>query len=650
MNSGAQSSTEAGLSQNSLLQGFSESLNLPTAHARRTYLELIARGEISPMVVVSGLPGSGKTTALSLLQDAGTDSYAPVIRLMPRARRESDPETDLPWAPNVLDVNGQDLGAPKAVIFSNVKYQGYYGFPGMPILQAVNRGDTPVMLVTSYVEMVQLAEALHNHIPLAPLVTVRIEVPQDLLPGRINRRAGAHPDEHRERIERLSGLVRADLLQAPLLHKVYGTRVILNVKQQEIDDFGYCSAQIKPLTPDVLAALVVEASVAARERATLEARDILQTRQLTYGSRSVPDPIIDVLDRVLLPTAAERLSPEGVTAGERALVIKAGLAAAIYLGEQGRVVSPDIDYTLVESPSAKRQMELLMEALCSELPQWSDGKDKAVYHCEGLKGVATAQDGTQVELDAILITRVQPHPSGFVFVCTHDEHDLFHRRTVQTPGGHRFGMIPPEQLCIEKLLAGRGPEIHKFDLFDASGLLAMYQLNPNLIKKMVEMQRFRNDLDEDARGVLEQHAWKLSPEVLMQLGIADAEIQSIALSMGQLTGDEWAPYPSEDRSLSASALKQLAFCSAVETSLKRIEQIIEQPIFTIGGDKVSIHERFGKESVLMGISYVRAQMKLHAGYYVGMNDTFVRRTLTTREQEDAFFEHLESQRTRLSRG
>jgi hypothetical protein len=273
-----------------------------------------------------------------------------------------------------------------------------------------------------------------------------------------------------------------------------------------------------------------------------------------------------------------------------------------------------------------------------------------VYHCEGLKGEATAHDGTVVELDAILTTRVQPYTSGFVFVCTHDEHDLFHRRTVETPGGYRFGMIPPEQLCVEKLLAGRGPEINKFDLFDASGLMAMYRLNPNLIKKMVEMQRFHAKLDEDALALLDQHAWKLSPEVLTQLGIQELEMQSIALSIGQLTTDEWGPYPSEERSLTASALKQLAFCSAVETSLRRIEEIIDEPNFAIGNNPVSIAERFGKEAVLEGLSRVRAQMKLHAGYYVGTNDTFVRRALTPLEQQEGFFKHLESQKKRLSKG
>jgi hypothetical protein len=338
MNNGAQPSNNGDLSQRALLND-TDGLTLPTADARKKYLNHLAAGEVRPMLVVSGLPGSGKTTALNFLHQEGGLPYAPTLRLMPRARRDSDPDTDQPWTPAVSDLNGKDLGAEQAVIFSNVKYQGYYGFPGAPILEAVNRGDIPVMLVTSYVEMVQLSEALHNHIPVAPLVTLRIEVPQDLLPGRITRRAGAHPEEHRERIERLSGLVRADLLQAPLLNKVYGTRVILNVKEQEIAEFGYCGAQIKPLTPDVFAALVVEASTVAIERSRSEAQDIMDTRFLSYGGRSVPDSIIEVLDQVLLPAAAQRLCQEGVNPGESALVIKAGLAAAIYLKDKGRVAA-----------------------------------------------------------------------------------------------------------------------------------------------------------------------------------------------------------------------------------------------------------------------------------------------------------------------
>lgn len=626
----------------------STEVKLPSADARTKYLEHVARGEVPPMLVVSGLPGAGKTTILNFLQQQGEESYAPVTRFMPRDRRTSDTVGDKPWNNNTEVASGQDLGDPKSIIFSNIKYQGYYGFPGATIVQAINRGEVPVMLVTSYVEMVQLAEALHNTIPVAPLVTVRMEVPQEVLPGRIIRRAGAHPDEHKERIERLGGLVRADLLQTPLLHKVYGTRVVWNVKQDEVKEYGYFSGQIQSLTPEALSAMIVEASVDAKARSMSEARDILTRRKLQYGSLSVPNCITDVLDRVLLPAAAQRLSPEGTSAGESALVIKAGLAAAIYLGDKGRPVSPDIDYTLAEAPGTKKQMELLMEALCPVMPEWTDGKNKAVYHCEGLKGEAKAEDGTNVELDAILITRVQPDPKGFVFVCTHDEHDLFHRRTVETPAGYLFGMVPPEQLCVEKLLAGRGPDINKFDLFDASGLLAMYHLNPNLVKKMIEMQRFDESLDADALKVLTDNKWHLTDEVMARIGITEPEMQSIARSLGQLKDDEWAPYPSEERVLSMTALKQLAFCSSVERSLKRIETIMGDRVFSVGSEKAAIGERFGVDAVLAGVSRLRAQMMLHAGYYVGMNDTFVRRALTTDGERKAFFKHLSSQRARLS--
>jgi hypothetical protein len=624
-------------------------VNLPGRLTREDYLRSLAAGTIPPLVVMSGLPGAGKTTALQFLQQEGSATYTPVTRYMPRERRPSDTAGDKPWAFDNQSAPAEDSTGPKSVIFSNVKYKGYYGFPGRDIVNAIDKGEIPVMLVTSYVEMVQLSEALHNLVPGAPLVSVRLEVPQEVLPGRISRRVGADATEHQERIERLNGLVKADLLQTPLLHKVHDTRVIWNLKPSEIAEHGYFGSQIKALTPDALAAMLVEAKVEAIARAQREAQDILTPRVLTYESPVVPASLTDVLDRVLLPAAAERLAEGALGQGESPLVLKAGLAAAIYLGDKGRVVSPDIDFVLPENPGAKLQMEVLMESLSDKPVEWVDGKNKAVYHCEGIKGEAKASDGTNVELDALLTTRVQPDPKGFVFACTHDSHDLFYRRMVITPAGNAVAMIPPEQLCVEKLIAGRGPDINKFDLFDASGLLATFHLNPNLVKKMIELQRYDEALDEDAARVLADAKGQLSVEVLETLGITEPAVQDIVRSLGELVDDEWAEYPSETRCLTKSALKQFAFLSAVERSLKKVEAIMTDRVFLIAGEKVSIGERFGEDKVREGISRLRAHVRLHSDFYVGMQDTFVRRALGAEKDETRFFKHLESQRQRLSR-
>jgi hypothetical protein len=567
---------------------------------------------------------------------------------MPRQRRPSDTSGDTPWTYADHDREASDSKHPDNIIFSNVKYKGYYGFPGASIVECLKDGKMPVMLVTSYIEMTQLAEALYNTAPVAPQITLRLEIPQEVLPGRITTRVGADPTEHQERLERLSGLVRADLLQTPLLHKVYDTRVIWNVMPSEVESFGYFASQIKPLTPDALAAMIVEAKVNAIDRAKQEARDILEPRPLEYGNPVVPNSIIEVLDNVLLPEAARTLADSAVASGESPIILKAGLAAAIYLGDKGRVVSPDIDFVLTEHPNGKRLMELLMEELTSSPLIWLDGKDKAVYHCEGLKGASTSSDGTNVELDALLITRVQPHPKGFVFLCTHDEHDIFLRRTVVTPKGYRVGMIPPEQLCVEKLLAGRGPEINKFDLFDASGLLAKYQLNPHLIKKMLDLQRYDQHVDGDVAALLHNMPAELTDGDLAALGITEPGIQHIVRSLGKLVQDEHAEYPSEERFLTNSALKRFAFLSAVECSLKKVESIMNDNVFAVAGELVSIGGRFGEENVRAGIARLRAQVRLQAEYYVGMHDTFVKRALTSEGCKQRFFKNLDEQRTRLS--
>jgi hypothetical protein len=624
-------------------------LGIPHMLGRRNYLEAVTRGEIAPGVIVSGLPGGGKTTALNFLQQGSDITFTPVTRFMPRGRRPSDTAGDKPWAFEPVMTPGGDPSGPDSVIFANVKYKGYYGFPGTDIVNAIKNGEIPVMLVTSYVEMTQLAEAFHNTMPVAPLITLRLEVPQEVLPSRIMGRIGADPREHEERLTRLHGLVRADLLQTRPLNTVYGTRVIWNVTPQEVQQHGYFASQIQSLTPDALAAMIVEARVEALDRARQEAKDILAPRVLTYDSPVVPRAITEVLDRVLIPTAKQRLFMESEAEPEETpLVLKAGLAAAIYLGDKGRIVSPDIDFVLRQESNKKLIFESLMEGLCPEPVTWTDGKNKAVYHCEGIKGEARAADGTLVELDALYSTNVQPDARGFVFNCTHDECDLFHRRMVITPAGNKIAMIPPEQLCVEKLLAGRGPDINKFDLFDASGLLAQYHLNPHIIKKMIESQRYDPTVDEAATQVLAERHGPLSDDALVTVGVSEPLMRLIARGMGELVDDPAAEYPSESRILTFTTLKQLSFLSCVERSLKKIETILHHKVFAIDGDKVSISERFGEHQVREGIARLRAQIQLHAEFYVGMHDTFVRRPLTQPEETERFFKHLDDQRARLT--
>lgn len=648
-----------------------DGLLLPKRDEREGLLRALADGVVPVSLIFSGLPGSGKTTLLGQLfeREHLLGSITPTTRLLPRERRETDPPSDVPWSAAPTQGNGATY-TPDQVLFSNQKYQGYYAFPASGIKESLVRGSTPAMMVTSYSEMMQLIEGISNVIPLAPITSIRVEVPHDVLPSRIMVRPGAHPNEHIERIEKLGNLVRADQLQARPLHTVYGTRSVVNVTEKEIRDFGFFAAQMHPVTPDALAAMVVEAASIAVSKAAHEAKDILTPRVLTYGMAQIPDSIIDVLDRVVLPTVQKQLPAEK---GLDDFIIKAGLAAAIYLGPNARVVSPDIDFTFEDGPQAKVLMEQVMEALCPTLPEWTDGMNKAVYHCEGLKGEAVAKDQTVVELDAILTTRVQPSEQGFCFMCQHDELDLFHRRTVTTPGGYSFSLVPPEQLCVEKLIAGRGPDINKFDLFDAAGLLSQFPLNPNLVKKMIEVQGFRPEVDEAAAQVIRSNAGDFSPETLSRLGIKNTfcqtQLQRIVaqdslatvsllneITPGSIPAEqlkrselELSQELWEQRRISVKSLKQMAMISSVLESLSQIERILNDRVFTIDGKRYSISDRFDPTLVQAGVARLRDQMTHLAEFHIGTFDSYVYRGSNKTEMEK-FFEKLPEQQSRLSKG
>lgn len=645
------------LSSTPLTESFTQDLSPRELKSRERYLEIIKNGEAPHIVIISGLPGAGKTTLYNFLKSDKDYEYIPAIRFMPRGNRPSDTAGDLPWplAESFSGSREEKISAtshpeygPESVVFANHKYTGYYGFSGKDLLEQLQQKKTPVMFVTSYSEMTPLLEGLNSVLPLLPVVSLRMEVPHEILPGRLHQRAEAHPGEVQERVRKLDQLAREDLLQTPKLVNVYGTRVLWNVTPAEIQTYGYFPQQIQAVSEDGLKAMVAEARDTVVERSKRQAADILRVRELNYGSELIPDSLLEVMDRVLLPTA-QRLGTAGEgTLADCSIIVKAGLAAAIYLEDDARVVSPDIDFTLPISERSHMQMEVLMEALGGGvLPDWDDGWNKAVYHCRGLKGSARSSDGTEVELDALLLTRVQPFENGFVFDFKHDEHDLFFRRTVRTPAGNTFPIVPPEQLAIEKLVAGRGPEINKFDLYDAAGVLSKYDLNPNLIRKLVEQQRFDLELDAAAAEAIEADDFLISVSLLEELGLQNTWTKEAALRLGELLEDDKHTLPSEKRVLTLTALKQFAFVDAVLRSLDKIEREMHTALYNRNGREVTLAEQFDAAAIQQGVSKLRSQMLLHVEYYVGAGDVYVNRHIEDSKRQQAFFSGLDAQRERL---
>lgn len=568
---------------------------------------------------------------------------APTERFMPRPRRGDDVESDRAWTVDRPTPEGERRVSPnrngsQSIVFSDHKYQGYYAFPGRDLVRLVREGEGATVIIGRCVEIPAFVEACQNLLPLTPVVPIRLDVPLQILASRLARRGEAYPGELHERISLLEGMHRDDRPQLEALTAVYGLTSLLSITKDEIRRFGYHREQIKDLNSEVSSLLLKEAIEHARKQAGTLAKDLLRERTIHYKHPYIPDALIDVLDNKLLP-AAEKLGLK--------LALQAGLAVGIYL-EEARPISLDIDFTLCQTKKSGANLQALAKEITGKDLPVKATWDKQVYHAEGVfSGAMSDKFQEHVELDGLVVTRLQSRNEGFCFEFGLDGLEYFHRRTVNLPSGRQIALIPPERIVLEKLAAGRGPEIHKFDLFDAAGLLAKLPVNPSLVRKMLESQRYMPEIDRDIAPMLANEVKLGTAGLLDALHIDHPKLREIALSMGgAITLPLDHALPSPDKNLTLDGLKKLALIHSVDRSLTRIAESLDEE-WKIGERTTTIAQHFGREAVLAGVEGLRQQLLYFAEFELGRNDIYVRRPSNASGYRAAFFSQLEAQRARL---
>jgi hypothetical protein len=177
-------------------------------------------------------------------------------------------------------------------------------------------------------------------------------------------------------------------------------------------------------------------------------------------------------------------------------------------------------------------------------------------------------------------------------------------------------------------------------------------------------------IDRAVGEVLKRADYILSDEVLSSIGITEPFIQMCVARLVEQNGSasEHLKHeceggdvdlsslglqlpngvePWERKQLSLKSLKQLAFLNAVERSLCRIEAGLQENVFSVGGDLISIGGRFGESEVLEGVRRLRAQVNLLAEFHIGSVDSYVHRGTNQAEMRQ-FFSRLPEQRSRLT--
>jgi hypothetical protein len=596
--------------------------SLPHSVGRERYLNQIELGARAPIVLVAGLSGSGKTTLINFLADMGIESSE---RLIPRPRRGDDVEGDRPWG-RIPDERGRDALSQRGVVWSDHKYTGYIGFRAKPLVDRIVKNPDSkgvAVILGRGTEIAPTVEAFQRILPGQPIVVIRVDAPTAVIASRLAVRPGATPAEREERLAKLEPMNREDAPQIEPLARVWGMTSILNISEDEVKKLGLPASQIAPATRANLNRWVGEAISRAQSEAAKVAGDMLEPRVVQYGNRFIPDSVLDVLENTLVP--AFNKMADGKAAPRWSL--KGGLAVAFYLPES-RPVSPDIDFAVRSGDTAEKFLGKVITDILKEETKFTEASPKPVYHDRKFYGeVMSKAYGQKVELDALTATRIQPDERSFCYKFDLDTYMEFHRRTVNLPNGSTVDLCPPEQIVFEKLIAGRGLELHKFDLFDSAGLMATVPMQPTIFRRIIELQGFDPEIDQAVVSALGASGTVSTEEALAALGISkDDAVARIAIrKLPQLeVTSELPEMPSPARAFTLTELKKVCMAQRAVASLDKIIASVDTKV-QAGEEVTSISERFGREKVLEAVQTLKMQLLHYVEFEVGARDVFVRR-------------------------
>jgi len=602
--------------------------SIASDYEKRAHVHSIARGEVPPIVIISGHSGSGKSFVTEELQESG---FVPSSRYITRPRRENDSASDLSW--------DSDKHQP---VFAYTKYDEHYGFPAREIVNTLKQGLGSTIICGDLGKVAPLVESLSSLVPLVPVIVIRLEVPLSVAQQRLTQeRREAYPGESEIRNYYNRILEGWENKQVADLKAFYDLHTVVNLSPIEHNRQTYEHEQLKPLTPELLHKLLAGFKEDSVSSSKLLADSILEKRHLDYNQSGVSNSIVTALDEHLIPTCESHgLSP----------VLKGGLAVAAYLlnatskdypmtiddekkacltfsaaptAHIDRIVSPDIDWTMIPSSRNISSYQEVLSDINGSPVEFKRASNKAVFNSDKASGEIFI-DGDGIELDAIAISRVKPDKQNFTFEFKYDSLIHHQHRELILPSGRTVQVVPPEFLIMEKLCAGRGEELGKLDLFDSASLLVTQALDKNLFQRLISAQKFNAELDttfelENPPPVAD------SATMLRDAGIQDPKLLNIVLERILLSGQE-AIHEGMKFQWTPDAIKQLAFLNSLLASINKIEQAALDPENSPLGQKLL--QSFTKVDLLNATNALRRFVYYYASYQVGRSDIFVRRSHT----------------------
>lgn len=267
-----------------------------------------------------------------------------------------------------------------------------------------------------------------------------------------------------------------------------------------------------PLSTDRICGAVQSVVDSAKARSAIGALEALQPVRILNSGDPIPAGVYASLEETVIPHAK---------ACNLDILLRGGCGIVTFM-PKARPISPDIDFTALLPVSQFRRFVDFMNSVGPEQPFEVRGDPEAAVttrstYVKGKISVADprSESHESVSLDAVAVRRVF---DIFAYEFKYDKIVNRYHHVAKLDSGAEIGVVAPELTLVEKLVAGRGKEVDKYDILDATGILANQSLELVLVQRIIERQRYDAAIDSDL--ALNPIRYATADQQLRDLGIA----------------------------------------------------------------------------------------------------------------------------------